>query len=157
LRQLPRAAVARCAGRSCRERSTLQRSSRCHRAPETRLHLNASPAAQAEARWHSRGTPLRCADRCWPTTDGLDRPQSLGESTTLTSWPPPARQQPGPALPYRENTHTEERSATQWSRASLASDAKAVPDAVQISRRHWRTDVTVRPVHRRNGPRENGG
>jgi hypothetical protein len=35
------------------------------------------------------------------------------------------------------------RSATHWSRALLASGANAAPDAVQSSRRHWRTDAIV--------------
>src|SRR6516164_4954885 len=125
LRQLPRATVVRRAGRSCRERSTFPCSSRCHQARETPLHLNASPVVPAEARWHSRDSLSRCADRCWPATGKPGPQESLGESMTLTSWPQLARQQPSPASPYPENTRIEGRNATHWSRASLASDANA--------------------------------
>src|SRR5260370_2072429 len=137
--QLLRATVGRCADHSCRERSIFPRSSRCHRARETSLHLNASPSVRAGARWRSRDTPPRCTDRCWPVTDGSGPPQSLGESMTLTSWPRLAPQQLNPVLPYRDRARIEGRSAMHWSRASLASGANAAPDAVQISRRHWST------------------
>src|SRR5260370_32959868 len=141
--QLPRATADRCADHSCRARSIFPRSSRCHRARETSLHLNANPVVRARARWRSRDSLSRCADRCWPATDGPGPPQSLEESMTLTSWPRLAPQQLNPVLPYRYNARTEGRSATHWSRASRASGANAAPDAVQISRRHWRTDATV--------------
>src|SRR6202790_4714892 len=135
--------VNRCADHSCPARSIFQVSSRCHRARETSLHLNANPVARAGAKWHSRDTLSRCADRCWPATDGLGPPKTLGESATSTSWPRLARQQLNPALSYRDNARTEGRSVKQWSRALLVSGANVAPDAVQISRRHWRTDAVV--------------
>ncbi len=89
--------ATRAAAPLCRARSTVRRSSQCHRVREMPLHLNATPVVRAGARWRSRDAPSRCADRCWPAADGLDPPQSLGGSTSSTSWPRPERRRPNPA------------------------------------------------------------
>src|SRR5215470_9804776 len=54
LGQPPPAEVTRFASHPCRERSTVPRSSQCHRARELLLHRNVNLVGPAGARWRSR-------------------------------------------------------------------------------------------------------
>ena len=107
--------ATRGAGRSCRVRSMCRCSSRCHQVREMPLHLNAIPVVRVAAKWHSRDVPSRCADRCWPTTDGLDPLKSRAGSTASTSWARWEPRRPNPGPPRRDNGRTSGRSATHWS------------------------------------------
>src|SRR5262249_35232943 len=96
----------------CKTPESNKSPSRCHRVRDRRLRLTASPVAPAAAKWHSRDVLWPCADRCWLTTDRLDRPKSHAGSRASTSWPRQGRPSPTPAPLRRDIGRTAGTSVT---------------------------------------------